>query len=324
MKKFLLSVIIPMFNSEKTIGKCLDSIYNSDYPRKGYEVIVVDDCSTDDSAKFVRRYPCKLIRLNKNKGPAAARNIGAKESKGDILIFVDSDVLIGKNFFYLTASSFKKGEVCLTAMNTGNFHNNFISSFLNLLDYSMFLRSSTYVILPCTSYFAIKREIFEDLNGFNEKYKKPYVEDLELGMRLVNEGQRIYLDKRLKFIHLKKRTFQSFFKNELFLSYYRIKILLSKRNIKMISSHHLPNILFLFLMIFSIVFASLFNKVLLVLGLFFLIILYLNNREFLKILKKEKGLIFALISIVMIIIQTVIWIVGITLGSISFFLGDKY
>ena len=272
----------------------------------------------------MRKYPCKLIRQNKNKGPAAARNLGAKESKGDILIFVDSDVLIDKDFFYLTASSFKKGEVCLTAMNTGNFHSNFISSFLNLLDYSMFLRSSNYAILPCTSYFAIKREIFEDLNGFNENYKKPYVEDLELGMRLINKGHRIRLDKRLKFIHLKKHTFQSFFKNEFFLSYHRIKILLNKRSIKVTSSHHLPNILLLSLMIFSMVFALLFNKALLILCLFFLIILYLNNREFLKILKKEKCLIFALTSVVMIIIQTFIWIVGITIGSISFFLGDKY
>ena len=100
-----VSIIIPMYNAEKYIGECLDSILAQTFT--DYEVIVVDDCSTDNSCAIVESYMPKfdtggagklnLIRSEKNSGSAGIpKNIGLKYSFGDYILFLDSDDLITK------------------------------------------------------------------------------------------------------------------------------------------------------------------------------------------------------------------------------------
>jgi len=88
----LISVVIPTFNRENTILYCLNSVLAQTY--ENIEVIVVDDCSTDDTVAVVKRYHDPRIRcivLEKNSGAQAARNRGIKEAKGDWIAFQDSD-----------------------------------------------------------------------------------------------------------------------------------------------------------------------------------------------------------------------------------------
>lgn len=87
-----ISVVIPAHNREKYIKRCLDSIINQSYAP--YEIIVVDDASTDNTIQVVERYSCPIVRLIKckiNGGAQKARNIGIKEAKGDWIAFLDSD-----------------------------------------------------------------------------------------------------------------------------------------------------------------------------------------------------------------------------------------
>ena len=87
-----VSIIIPMYNSEKYILDCLNSIINQTY--RNIEVIVVDDCSTDNSVKLVKSLKderIKLIKQKKNKGVSKARNKGVYNSTGSYLCFLDSD-----------------------------------------------------------------------------------------------------------------------------------------------------------------------------------------------------------------------------------------
>lgn len=79
MAKPRLSIIIPVFNAEKTISKLLNSIMSSTY--KDYEIIVVDDASSDRTIEKLKDFPIELIKLNKNVGPSVARNIGAREAR---------------------------------------------------------------------------------------------------------------------------------------------------------------------------------------------------------------------------------------------------
>lgn len=99
MKK-LLSVIIPTYNEERDIGECLTSLLKQSY--NTFEVIVVDDGSTDSTVKIVKNFikNNKKIRLIKgqHKGPGFSRNLGAKKAKGDILVFVDADMTFDKNY----------------------------------------------------------------------------------------------------------------------------------------------------------------------------------------------------------------------------------
>jgi glycosyltransferase involved in cell wall biosynthesis len=92
----LVSIITPLYNSEKTISDTIDSVINQTY--YNWEMIIVDDCSTDNSVDIVKSYirddlRIKLIQLTENSGPAVARNVGLENSLGRFIAFLDSDDL---------------------------------------------------------------------------------------------------------------------------------------------------------------------------------------------------------------------------------------
>lgn len=87
------SVIVPVYNSEETIAQCLDALLNQDYPDEDYEIIVVNDGSTDRTRKIAERYPVLLINLGTNQGRIVARETGARAAKYDLLMFNDVRVI---------------------------------------------------------------------------------------------------------------------------------------------------------------------------------------------------------------------------------------
>ena len=92
-----ISIIVPMYNSEKYIKKCLESILNQTY--EDFEVLLVNDGSTDKTESIVNRYNDKRIKYIKNKksGIGKTRNLGIDKSKGEYLMFVDSDDYLDKS-----------------------------------------------------------------------------------------------------------------------------------------------------------------------------------------------------------------------------------
>ena len=105
MKK--VSVIVPLFNAEKTIEECIDSLINQTI-LDDLEIIIVDDCSTDNSRNIVSRYEAKypdnilFIKLDKNSGPGNARNIALEYATGEYIGFVDSDDAVQPDMFEKT------------------------------------------------------------------------------------------------------------------------------------------------------------------------------------------------------------------------------
>ena len=97
---FKVSVIIPCFNHEKFIGRCLRSILDQNLDRKDYEIIVVDDGSKDNSLKIINTFKkdIKIISNNKNKGLPYSLNVGIKSSKSKYVVRLDSDDYVNKNF----------------------------------------------------------------------------------------------------------------------------------------------------------------------------------------------------------------------------------
>ena len=90
MENIKFSIIIPAYNCENYISKCLESIFNQSY--KNFEVIVVDDCSTDKTFEILKKYTnIKLLSTPVNSRQGTARNIGLDVCTGDYILFVDSD-----------------------------------------------------------------------------------------------------------------------------------------------------------------------------------------------------------------------------------------
>lgn len=91
-----ISVVIPVHNAERSLKECLDSLFKSRY--KNFEVIIVDDFSTDETIKIAKEYPCKIINLSEQRGPAFARDRGIFLAEGEIVAFLDSDCIVPKDW----------------------------------------------------------------------------------------------------------------------------------------------------------------------------------------------------------------------------------
>ena len=87
-----VGVIVPVYNGADTIATCLESLLNQTYPASAYEIIVVENGSTDDTTQIVERYPVRLFHSHR-RGPAAARNLGLARSEADIVAFTDADCI---------------------------------------------------------------------------------------------------------------------------------------------------------------------------------------------------------------------------------------
>lgn len=92
-----VSVIVPVYNGADTIAACLESLLKQTYPMDAYEVIVVENGSTDDTTRVVEQYPVRLFH-SEERGPASARNFGLARSEADIIAFTDADCIADSNW----------------------------------------------------------------------------------------------------------------------------------------------------------------------------------------------------------------------------------
>ena len=115
MKKPKISIIIPVYNVEEYLERCLNSIRNQSYDN--LEVIMIDDCSTDNSyeicQKYEEKYNFKLLKNNDNKGLSYTRNRGIKESTGDYIGFIDSDDYVDSNYYESLLKNIKENDICV-------------------------------------------------------------------------------------------------------------------------------------------------------------------------------------------------------------------
>jgi GT2 family glycosyltransferase len=206
-----LSVIIPVHNGGAHLPRCLDALRASD--STSHEVIVVDDWSIDASAEVARSRGFEAVRLDARRGPAAARNEGARRARGRILLFVDADVVVRAGTVARVEAFFR--EHTETAALFGSYDDapdaqSFVSQYKNLVHHFIHQRSRAEAETFWAGCGAVRRDAFEQVGGFDEtKYTRPSIEDIELGRRLRRRGFRIALDRELQVKHLKRWTLAS-------------------------------------------------------------------------------------------------------------------
>jgi len=106
-KNYKVSVIIPIYNSEKYIGRCLRSLKRQSLNKKNYEIVIIDDCSKDNSISEIKKYldgNIKIIQNKKNLGLPASLNTGIKNAKGSLIIRVDSDDWVHEDFLNILST----------------------------------------------------------------------------------------------------------------------------------------------------------------------------------------------------------------------------
>jgi len=218
----MISVVIPAHNASRTLGECLQAIRRSQYSE--YEIIVVDDASTDETAQVAAQYACRVLRLPNNVGAAQAKNLGVNEAQGEIILFTDADIVVKPDTLKRVAEDLSDptldGVVGLLGKELR--YGNFSSQFKNLWMYYTYARLAASptaingVGVFFTSLAAVRKDVFLHLDGFDTHYQGASVtEDIEFGQRLLTAGHRIWLDARLEVEHLKHYTFQGLLKTDL-------------------------------------------------------------------------------------------------------------
>lgn len=198
-------MIVPVLNGGAELRRCLAALKHlSPAPD---EVIVVDDGSSDGSGQVAAELGALVVRLDETGGPARARNAGARLARGELLVFIDADVEVHADTLAEILLAF--GQDPSLAGLFGSYDDapaatNFLSQYRNLLHHFVHQDSSEEASTFWSGCGAIRRSIFLSMHGFDERHRKPAMEDVELGYRMTAAGHRIRLCKRVLAKHLKE------------------------------------------------------------------------------------------------------------------------
>lgn len=206
-----LSVIVPAHQGTKVLPRCLDALVASDIPRESWELIVVNDASTDDTDLIAAAYADTVVQLAGNPhGPAYARNRGFEVARGEILVFVDSDVCVHADALGKIAQTFATDPQLGAVFGSYDADPpapGLVSQYRNLLHHFVHQRNAGEAETFWAGLGAIRREAFANVEGFNEwHFSRPQIEDVELGRRLRRHGYPILLRPDILGTHLKRWT----------------------------------------------------------------------------------------------------------------------
>lgn len=197
-----ISVVIPSYNSSTTIGKCLEAAFASDY--KNFEVIVVDDYSSDASVEIIRKFPCRLVTFSEHKGTSSARNAGALTSKGEYIFFTDSDCLLNKDTLAIIDEIISKAETDVIIGGTYTkrpYDKGFFNLFQSLFVYYSETKRATQPDYLAAHAMVINSGIFRKNRGFAENFM-PIIEDVEFTHRLRRAGYQLVIHPTIQVRHI--------------------------------------------------------------------------------------------------------------------------
>lgn len=211
-----LSIVIPAYNSARHLKPCLEALRSSLVAP--LEIIVVDDGSSDDTRETATAFQVTILSTEGRRGPAIARNLGAKFASGDVLVFLDSDVCVHHNTLQKIRASFNDDpelDALIGSYDSSPQSEDFLSQYRNLMHCYVHQNGARRASTFWSGCGAIRRAQFLEHSGFNEEFGRPAIEDIELGYRLIQAGRKIILDRALQITHLKRWTFWGLVKTDI-------------------------------------------------------------------------------------------------------------
>jgi hypothetical protein len=211
-----LSIIVPAYNCPGALGECLAAL-RAEAPEDA-ELVVVDDASTDETPAVAVAGGARLLRLDKNSGPGAARNLGVSHATGAVLLFVDSDVVVARGAVERVTQAFDE-DAGLAAL-FGSYDDDprapsLVSRYRNLLHHFVHQEGNPRAATFWAGLGAVRRAVFLGVGGFDAvRFPRPSIEDIDLGYRLRRAGHRIRLDRALQGKHLKRWSFWSMLRTD--------------------------------------------------------------------------------------------------------------
>ncbi len=210
-----ISVIIPAYNAEKYLERCLNCITNQSYPKEKMEIIVVDNNSTDNTAEIIKSFNVRYV-FNEKKGPSPSRNKGISLATGEYLIFTDSDCLADSDFVLNHVNAhlnLKKNnsKVKMVGGGIGGYNKNFwavCDDFCSWSAYHPALETKINNSYFPSANISIPRSLIEEIGVFNEELKTG--EDVDFCLRVTYRGYQLYFEPKAKVLHINRDTFSEF------------------------------------------------------------------------------------------------------------------
>ncbi len=308
-----VSVIVPAHDAPECLDMCLEAIGKSS--AADYEVIVVDDGSTTPLRAVVDKHGFNYIRLKGNHGPATARNVGAGRARGEILLFIDSDVRVRPDTIQKVALAYDdpqidvyQGLASRTPLNNG------FGPQLMALRWFFMLKDIRQASFVYSHVFSIRRKVFQDSGGFVESFRPPgFGDEFELGYRL-RKKHVIHVDPELlvdhKFQGVIARARSLYHRAYTWARLYRR----TKRFEKANASPKEAAIGLVDILMFLAIPLALFNPWLALTPLLLFVIQTILNRQFYSFLRSEKGIGFTLRSV----FPCIIWSIAQSVGGMQF------
>jgi glycosyltransferase involved in cell wall biosynthesis len=193
------SVIVPAYQAAKTLPALLTSLSLQAY--KGFELILVDDCSRDGTARIADSYPCKVLRMPENRGPARCRNEGARTAGGEILVFTDSDCEVAPDWLERMDRHFRNEAVDAVMGRLVLKPSTFLGDSISALGFPaggsigfekmwrVDEKGFTDSLSSCNA--AVREPLFWEVGGFDETFPYAGGEDSLFAYHLKKAGARI-------------------------------------------------------------------------------------------------------------------------------------
>lgn len=215
-----LSVIVPAYQCAVMLQASLNGLMASDLPRDAWELVVVDDGSTDSTPVVAASLADRVITVPGGpKGPAGARNLGAEVARGDVLVFVDADVVVAPTTLREFDTVFQTQPTVSAAFGAYDdtpADPGLVSQYRNLVHRYVHAQSAGDASTWWAGCGAVRRDVFFEIDGFDDvHFPRPQIEDIDLGYRLRAHGERIVLVPTITGTHLKRWTLSSMLRTDL-------------------------------------------------------------------------------------------------------------
>jgi glycosyltransferase involved in cell wall biosynthesis len=204
-----LSIVMPLYNAGADLPRVLQPLLAAISEGTALELLVVDDGSTDGGPELCRQLGAHVMSSGgKCLGPAEARNIGVAQAQGDLLLFVDSDVILHNEVPARVCELLSNDEGWVAMFGSYDDrppYRSLVSQYVNLRHHWVHQHGEREATTFWSGCGAVARQAYLDVGGFNPaRFPRPMVEDIDLGYRLREQGGRILLDKDMLCTHLKR------------------------------------------------------------------------------------------------------------------------
>lgn len=314
-----VSVVIPAYNRQRTIEKSLKAVKDSSY--QDYELIVVDCGSQDETCSIAKEYADRVIELHGKPSKSNARTSGIRVAKGEIIVNIDSDVIIRPDTLARIASFFsihQEVDALTGLLSKEHPNSNFFSQYKNLYMHYIFRRLPERVTFLYGSIHAVRR-------GTAQPYDAGFkvADDTALGQKLFSYGKKIAFLKDLEVVHLKRYNLFSFIKNDFQVPYDWAKIFLKYRGWRQLgrnktgfahsSKRQLLSVILAPTIFLTILLAS-FDHSFIPLVLPLIFIWFFINFGFLAYLTRERNPFFGLLASFVTFLDNIVMASGILCG----------